>query len=140
MLRKEIEDIVTTADISFRVKSTIGNKPTGAFVTYNIVELNRGNSLNGTTGIFTAPKAGTYLFNFHARVNSKGAQKVQMRSNGSEVMNIYYDLNTEDSKYRHCSMSTVLSLNVNDKVGVFLVEGAITGSSFFSGILVREKK
>ena len=39
--------------------STAGN------LTYTICEINAGDGLNPSSGIFTAPRGGTYLFTFH---------------------------------------------------------------------------
>lgn len=138
-LRTELEDSATP-DISFRA---VRGSPfsTAQYVPYERVELNNGNGMNGATEIFTAPRAGTYLFTFHARMDPRESQTVFMKVNGLRETKILNNSNTSgNSHFRTSAMSVVLSLNVGDKVGVYLSSGALRDDSYFSGILVRESK
>lgn len=108
---------------------------------YEVVGLNNGNGLDATTGIFTAPKAGTYLFTFHAEMDPREDQWVFMKLNGQTKTRIFNEDNTTgNSIQRTSAMSIILSLNANDKVGVYLQAGTLRQYSYFSGVLVREYK
>lgn len=132
--RKELEDSVMTPDISFYANRTdlIKSKQ---YVTYNHVELNKGNGMNATTGIFTAPRAGTYLFTFHSY--GREYQYLEIKLNGMTQTRIQDNGNNAS---RTSAMSIILFLNINDKVGAYLLDGATSGASYFSGILIRKGK
>lgn len=137
MLRKELEDNATP-DINFHAKLTQQFGITSQYVSYQTVVLNNGSGLDGETGIFTAPKAGTYLFTFHAQMDNPYTQRLHITLNGEYQTGIVND-NGLNSYHQTSTMSItiILSLEVNDTVGIYLVDGGLKEDSYFSGILVR---
>lgn len=128
-------------DVSFHVSLERSFSNNKEYVPYDYIVLNRGNGLNKTTGIFTAPRAGTYLFTFTAVTNPRENQVVSIKLNGVPRAKIDNVKNSNgNSHWQTNSMSIVLSLYVNDKVAVSLEQGAIRWSSYFCGILVRSNK
>lgn len=139
MLQKQLKDIVTPADISFYASrsSSFGNP---GYVSYENIILNNGNGLDRTTGIFTAPKSGTYLFTFHGQMNPQTYQHLELVLNGMQRTKIENSSNTKgNSSFRTSAMSIILPLNSNDKVGINLTSGVVM-TSHFSGFLIRGNK
>lgn len=127
-----------TTDISFSACRTSEFKNEKNFVPFQNITLNNGNSLNITTGIFTAPKAGTYLFTFHGNLSVRKIQHVIIALNGeakTRIINDGYGYSYSETS----SMSIVLSLKTNDNIGVYLHQGILNDFLCFSGILVQKK-
>ncbi|EFX74254.1 hypothetical protein DAPPUDRAFT_252097 [Daphnia pulex] len=55
---------VKSAPVHFYVQRNSSFFPTGTPITFDRVWVNEGNAMNVTSGIFTAPNAGTYFFSF----------------------------------------------------------------------------
>lgn len=88
--------------------------------------------LDIATGIFTAIKPGIYQFHFDAHVygNSSDCGKdfirhFELRVNGIRKALFYTYLNSERSVFDPVVISALLSLNMGDKVGVFLGQGRL---------------
>ena len=135
-------DASITSDISFhafRTKSLNTNGNVG----YQGTKVNTvGKALDLNSGVFTAPKAGTYLFHFHCT-------KVSKEFRAYITLNGHYQtaMWTGTDKYSWAvngAMSAVLSLNVNDKVAVWIngeiweISSEHSTTAFF-GVLLREK-
>ncbi len=110
-------------------------------VTYEGSKLSIGGGMSTSTGIFTAPKAGVYLFNFHT---SKGSHdlKAWIVLNGSSKTGMWSGTDKNHWVINQ-AMSVVLSLKVNDKVNVNIEVGSTAccaGWTTFSGALLRETK
>jgi len=68
-----------TPNIAFYVQKTtpiIGNQP----VTFDIVYFNKGEGLDGSQGIFTAPVTGIYVFYFSTVMDSSSSASVAMHN------------------------------------------------------------
>ena len=58
-------------------------------LTYTICEINSGNGMIPSTGIFTAPRSGTYLFTFHGNTVKGNDGLLLIRHNGAVVAGSY---------------------------------------------------
>lgn len=117
-------------DVSFLAFVSKYFNETENHVKYDKLEKNRGDGLSLTTGIFTAPKAGTYLFTFSAAVGPKECQ-FYFTLNGIEQEAVVKTQQTSQQlKLKFGSSSqiiTLMVLNVNDNVGVYLKLGGVLG-------------
>lgn len=100
---------------------------------YDVEILNVGNGLNTSSGIFTAPRAGTYYFTFSS-------------FNDGSSNYLWFSLQLNDVQVATCSpMFHVYSCNFpytvelefEDRVQVFLLEGS-TNIATFTGWLIAE--
>lgn len=109
-------------------------------LTYNATNINNGSYINLGTGLFTAPVAGLYHFNYYGFVEQgvTGNTTIVFQKNGAQVPSrAYNDFN--DSSYGPViNISTVISLAVNDNVRVLITGAGMHGNdnSFFSGFLI----
>ena len=92
--------------------------------------------MNKKTGVFTAPKKGRYSFSFITRSYYDRIAQIYLRVNQKNVLYV-----EGYSAYENVPVSTVLDLNVEDRVDCYLYRGSIdnnVGGTFFSGILLEE--
>ena len=95
-----------------------------------------GGAMNRQIGVFTAPKKGRYSFSFKTRSKYTSNAHIFLRVNDKDVLYV-----EGFSKYENMPISTVLDLNVNDRVYCYLSRGSIDtnlGGTFFSGSLLEE--
>ena len=111
-------------------------------IVYGSTYHNIGNHYNTSTGIFTAPIAGRYLFTASCLFNySSGAyHRLDFRLNGS-VYNSYGETleNQAGPSYSSATISNIFSLNANDTMQMWNGSNTTTyGSSYghFSGIML----
>ena len=84
-------------------------------ITFDTVMLNTGNAMDINSGIFTAPRKGTYTFAFAAVVNfsgSDGYMTLQVLVNG-QVFNIGH---AHGDQHDQTSVHTTLKLKAGDQV------------------------
>jgi hypothetical protein len=125
---------------SFLVSKTNGSQSSGTLV-FNSVQFNVGSCYNNSTGRFTAPITGKYLFAFYGITGLvEGNTYINLNKNNSPYGISTYAGGTS-SYYRNLSFSVILDLNVNDYIE--LVVGAASvyaagdgGNPRFSGILL----
>ena len=109
-------------------------------LTYNATITNNGSYMNLGTGLFTAPVAGYYYFNYHGFVDTglSGNTTVIFQKNGSGTPSRAYNDFNDASYGPVISISAVLYLSVNDNVRVNLSGAGMHGNenSFFKGFLI----
>jgi len=145
-LTKEL-DASITSDVSFHAYRTKSLHKNG-IVDYQETKVNTvGNALDLDSGVFTVPKAGTYLFHFHCTKVSKEFH-AYITLNGHHQTAMW--TGTDKNPWAvNGAMSAVLNLRVNDKVAVW-IDGEIyndfsffqfapASSTAFFGVLLREK-
>lgn len=112
---------------SFRAGRDLGNVSAGNVVVFNYASHNTGSHYNTSTGRFTAPVAGKYLFAANVFRAAADAQ-AYVRVNGS---NFGYSLGY-GSTYMMMTQVLVLSLNAGDYVDLYVPVGTVyAGGSWF---------
>jgi len=126
----------------FAAYSPATSTGSGAIIIYGSTYHNIGNHYNTSTGTFTAPVAGRYLFTASCLFNySSGAyHRLNFRLNGS-VYNTYGETleNQAGPSYSTATTSNIFSLNANDTMEMHNGSSVTTyGSSYghFSGIML----
>lgn len=100
--------------------------------TYNVERFDINNSMNISTGKFTAPIEGLYFFSFHslAEINNTSLIQVLFRKNGSALnYTRSYDEENVGVAYGPTSnISTIEKMSVNDTMEVYFVSGSSHGN------------
>jgi hypothetical protein len=109
---------------------------------FNVVYVNRGNHFSTANGRFTAPVAGTYLFNT-ATIKSASSTtvvgRIYLRRNGTILYNSRHLRLSEGSNFGEGSCTWIVELAVNDFVDVLVGAGASHASheyTWFNGYLI----
>jgi len=128
------------------LSSAINGTTPGQTIIFDQITTNAGDAYNGTTGFFTAPVAGNYVFSVTIWVQrstlhtQSGA--FQMKQNGTVRLSLFADTHQTDINTAVASGSAVLNLNTGDEVDVIcidanlFIEGSQFKYSFFSGFLI----
>ncbi|XP_052761738.1 uncharacterized protein LOC128204362 [Mya arenaria] len=83
----DIKDKIVTPLVFFHARSPLTNTlSTGEMIVYKTVEINLGNGYSSTTGKFTAPARGLYLFLMHTCTPPNANAYLHMMNEGSVVM------------------------------------------------------
>ena len=122
---------------AFKAGRTAGDVSATSTVVFNVVTTNIGGHYNSSTGAFTTPIAGRYLFTAGLFSNHGTNVYTEIRVNGSTVSWTIYT----GSGYGQASHGVVLDLNANDAVTVVVSGGQLyaagsTSDCYFSGILL----
>jgi len=111
---------------------------------YDRVTINAGDGLNGDSGVFTCPVAGTYMFIIHLSTHKDKKALLSLRKNGLDMASIV----NQDGKNKGNHMMgqcVLLNLNVGDEVYVYTFTGTWTADwphihfTQFVGILLRSE-
>ena len=104
-----------------RLLAIVNNLASNGRVVFGIVYLNEGKGYDSSTGIFTAPAAGLYVFNWTTLTQQGKLALTSLTVNGTFKSLIYCN-DSKTNTYMSCSKSTVEKLKKGDQVwiGVFL--------------------
>ncbi|KAK3775000.1 hypothetical protein RRG08_036294 [Elysia crispata] len=82
-------------------------------VVYDTIFVNVGGGYDSTTGVFTCPTPGLYMFQFHALSHSSSNMWLELHHNYAYVSSIWGHI---DQDYAAASNSVILRLAKNDQV------------------------
>ena len=104
------------------------------------VRVNTGSHYSSSTGKFTAPVAGRYLFFFMGIKNSNNNQvtRVYVRKNNASIYDAFHCRMQEEGNYANGSIQWIMSLAVNDTVHLRLDQGGLHAAEYtqFGGYLI----
>jgi uncharacterized protein YjbI with pentapeptide repeats len=109
-------------------------------LTYNATNNNNGGYMNLGTGLFTAPVAGHYHFNYYGFVDTGlgGNTTITFQKNGGAIPSRAYNDFNDASYGPVITISAVIYLAAGDNVRVNISGAGVHGndSSYFSGFLI----
>ena len=113
-----LEKKVVAFDV--RLKNHIANLATNGRVVFGPVDLNEGNGYDPSTGIFTAPTKGIYVFDWTTKTQKGKYANTSLVVNGKFKSWNHCD-DSASKTYLSCSKMTVVKLKQGEKVwiGVF---------------------
>ena len=128
--------------VFFNVYRTLEFQGYGRSIPYDHMRLNVGMGMDIRTGVFTAPKSGTYLFLFTGYSIYLNTQ-VNIRKNGRLMLATAFHDQGDDSRGGVLSTQTSVYLRVGETVDAFLVSGEIFDDEIgfftqFTGMLVSQ--
>ena len=115
----------------------------GTTIIFDHVEVNQQNGYNSTTGTFTAPVSGLYLFSFYGMSNDSGnAFGIRAYKNGdTHEMFWPYTHHHAGSPHKHVSGTQIVPMNTGDtflfKVQSGTLYGGSNGHNSFVGYLIE---
>ena len=129
-----------SSPVAFFVRS--GNSSTSAgnvITSWSTPVVNEGNGFSTSTGRFTAPVAGIYVFSFTILADADTTQtNIRLRKNGSVYVQARED--TQNSRYQTISGTAVMSMAVNDYADLVVVTNDLGGHNdewqHFTGFLL----
>lgn len=126
---------------SFSAKATGSGPSASGTILFNEIDNNIGSHYSASTGRFTAPIAGRYLFSHFVLFSVGGTNaslSAQIRKNGAAAVHPY--TRSTGADYVSTAGTVILSLSAGDYVTVYVDEGTIyaTGAAHnnFSGFLI----
>ena len=111
-----------------RTGGTWTNYNTGSNYIFNTADLNNGNCLNTSTGIFTCPVSGYYKVTVGAIMGQGGAScYFQLRKNGSQYADAMHCNMNGTSAWPTSSHTWIVSCSTNDTLNIFATTNNIAG-------------
>ncbi len=129
-----------SSPVAFFVRSGNSNTSAGNVITsWSTPVVNEGNGFSTSTGRFTAPVAGIYVFSFTILADADTSQtNIRLRKNGSVYVQARED--TQNSRYQTISGTAVMSMAVNDYADLVVVTNDLGGHGdewqHFTGFLL----
>ena len=135
--------------IAFYATLTRDVYPTSArqVIFFDKITTNQGGAYDGSSGTFTAPVNGVYVFSLTIRLFGYSSYTYQgtfqLMVNGAAYLSLYPDTHSQDRQFSSSSGTAVLTLEKGDTVHVVsketkkFIEGDSSYSSYFSGFLLK---
>ena len=120
-----------------------GNVSSGNTIIFDHVEVNQQNGYNSTTGTFTAPVSGLYLFSFYGMSADTGNSfGIRAYKNGDTYEMFWpYTHHHAGSPHKHVSGTQIVPMNTGDtflfKVQAATLYGGSNGHNSFVGYLIE---
>jgi hypothetical protein len=120
-----------------------GNVSSGNTIIFDHVEVNQQNGYNSTTGTFTAPVSGLYLFSFYGMSADTGNSfGIRAYKNGDTYEMFWpYTHHHAGSPHKHESGTQIVPMNTGDtflfKVQAATLYGGSNGHNSFVGYLIE---
>jgi len=131
---------VISSPVQFYVQRNTAWSTTNIPMPFQVTRLNVGNAMNIGTGVFKAPKAGTYSFAFSGlKLNNAAPTYMELRLNGAKIGNDFFDASGTSLS---SSLNANLKLKVGDEITLVLTAGVLFDDAHyythFTGILIEE--
>jgi hypothetical protein len=107
-----VGSVAFSAGLSSRQRQVL---ETGVIVPYNRIYMNQGLGYSNSTGVFTAPKGGLYVFHIHAETVQNQGLWLRLYHNSEWLVTAHA---ATSAAYAHAANSIVLKLKKNDQVYV----------------------
>jgi len=133
-------DVISSAVQFFVQRNTMWNA-TNTPIPFEVTRLNVGNAMNIGTGVFKAPKAGTYSFAFSGiKSNTSIRTYMELRLNGSKIGTSFLG---EAGLFYTSSLNANLKLKIGDEITLVLIAGVLFDTTddhytYFTGTLLEE--
>ncbi len=127
--------------VSFNAATTTSIGTGATVVPFTSTNHNIGGAFSTSTGRFTAPIVGRYLFTIGIAYALNNFYDIVLRKNGALLGNSQFGQNGGGLGYPQSSITQVIQLNVNDYIDVYLENAGVGGASrtdftYFTGQLL----
>ena len=101
----------------------------GSTITYSGAIINHRSGMDTSTGIFTAPRSGVYLFSFSGQTeNDSGRTKIdvmKVKKNGGDESKYVTIMNDADKDYHNIGYTWMMNLVAGDQMYMKVVSNAL---------------